>query len=55
MPAEELRMAPETLTHLRAWVEGKEGATQRTAARVAAYGAGGSEVVPPGWVRLLLA
>ena len=55
MPAEELRMAPETLALVLVWVEGKETATGRTAARLASYGETVRPLVPGGWVRLPLA
>lgn len=53
-PVEELRMAPETLEQLRAWVEGAEASTGRTAARLAAYDEARDASVRAGWVRLEL-
>ena len=45
-------MAAETFAQLRAWVEGGEGATGRTEARLATYRT--VDDVPADWLRLLL-
>jgi hypothetical protein len=50
--AAELMMAAETFAQLRAWVEGGEGATGRTEARLATYRT--VDDVPADWLRLLL-